>query len=405
MGEFTELAKDFKPINAKDPNYKAKVAEQRTAYMNSIGAGGADASNATTIKAGEANRKHLDGTISIDNSKNKEAANTADDFDDLSFLDDSGDSKDEGSNAATGGARKLSFEDEYGETIEEEITLEDEKLVELLKKAKKAEQYEADMAAMRDEIKSKEELVKKELAAINKWKMLEAAGNDAILNEILKEQGGIEGFKKQVIEENARYLELTDDERKEFDAKRERIEALKREKALQDKQDKLLKQIEQQQQQQVNEQFIQQLRANVNTVLFPNENKDVGIEALNTTMFNQIRANLIQLRNDGIQLTPAIMQRECKKVQATLKKSIRLKKGDEKQAKEYADKLDAATAAAQSIKTENKPAEGTKELYMRWMKLTKEGKNKAILDEVMKNPVLLPQYNRFGELMMKNKKW
>ena len=410
MSDFSQLNANYTPTNKKDPNYKTKMKEKVKEFTDNITANGS--SNTQVIKEGETGRTHGDGTVIIDKRKDTESTVPVDNSE-YAFLDDDldlGDGSLDPRVASQFGAKKISFEDEFGEKVEREINLDkEEELTDLIKKAHQTESIQAEIEALRDEVASKEKILKAEREKINKWLTLEASGREALLNDIFKDEGGIEGYKKAIIEEHERYMNLSDDDRKEYDAKRERAEALKREKALQDKMEKMQKQIEENQNKSVQEQFLQQFRENFNKVKFPNESNDYGITAINTTMFNEIKKNLSELKNQGITITNAIMARECKKAQAALRKSVSLKKEKEDANKmrkqEYANQLDEAASATQSLDADNSPGESVQEIYKRWRQMIKQGKKRSILTEVSKNPKLMPVYQRFGELLMNRRKF
>jgi hypothetical protein len=300
--------------------------------------------------------------------------------------------------------RKVKFSDAFGEEVEEEIDLE--KLPELAADRRKAKLLEEEMKALRDEVDSRRKAAQKEIEKAQKWLKLQEQGDDALLEEVLKARGGVEGFKKSLIEEYEQVSKMTDAEKEAFNYKQAQAAAARRISELEKQVQKQLQQLNEREKTVDNNSRIAIMRGVYNGYAFPNPSSDEAISSINETIFNKAQKAIKALEDEKVTITESILHREFKRAADTFKGKIVTAKVDPK--KQMADAMDSTVADAQKVMSESssKGQEPTDtDILKRWAGLAQEGKLKQVSAEGLSSPKYASLYEKFVEMLQSNPKF
>jgi hypothetical protein len=307
------------------------------------------------------------------------------------------------SEAAASGKSKVKFTNSYGEDAEEEVDLSD--LSPLVSAKHRLAAMEEEMKALRDEVDSKKAQSQKEMDKARKYLELESRGRDALLEEALKEDGGLEGFRNKIIEDYEQFSRLTDSEKEAFNSKREKAESARRMVELEKKYSDALAKLGQKEQKLQEDSKIATLRNVYNVHKLPNASKDEAIDAINETIFRKAQSEIKRLESEKVVITESILNREFKKAAATFRGKIVTEKTDPNKAAR--EKLDEDTSKAQKvISAQSAQGQPPTELDVlkRWAGLAREGKLKQVTQEALSDPRYAGAYEKFFQMLQNDPK-
>jgi hypothetical protein len=287
------------------------------------------------------------------------------------------------------------------ETEEEEIEDSDEALAKILKDARAKADIEAKMKALHDETEGVRKKSEAEIDAAKRWKDWEAKSKQEKLDILF--EGGMDAYKKQVIEEYVEYAKLTEAERKAFDNERARTEALQKMQEMEAKLSKQQKDVEDARNRAIKEERDSLYRRVFREHSFLNPEKDGAIEGVNKLIYADATASLSTLISSGANITEAVLQREFS---AAKQKYGRLVPQKQATVKEQIDEQLAANKGASVVPGATQPAtnQGDKDTIRRWAELRKAGKMTSIIKEVQASPDKMSLYEKFVTLIS-GKKW
>ena len=300
------------------------------------------------------------------------------------------------------GKRQIQIaDDETGDTYDVEIDDADVQgsIRDYVLKAKRADVRESEIKAMRDEYagrKSALEIKEKEVQ-----KLLAGASSDAEVREILelvKNKGNIEEYKRKIIDEHAKYVNMSVEEKREFDSQRERADSLKREKSLQDRLDTQLKKQEQREGDLKRQEKLVMYKSGFKVNSFENPSADPAIDRINRTIFNQVSETLAQMEKEGVTLTDAIISREFKKEYNMLSKMI--KPGSKSKSEEVRETIDAIDNSASKMQAagngKKSGGETQSDVIARWREMLSKGQGAQIVKEAQSSKALMDLYVKEG---------
>jgi hypothetical protein len=314
------------------------------------------------------------------------------------------------SSGAVGTKRVVKFTDDIGDDIEQEVDFSsEEKLTELVRGARESENLRQEMAALRDELAGKTSAAQAEMAKAKRYLELEKLGSkEAILDELFSADGGYEGFRKRLIEEQQGYEKMTAEEQRDFDIKRERADSARKlselEKRLNDREKAADKKT-------VDANYAAKV-AILNSVYskfkFENAESDPAITKINQMIFNEAQGNIRVLESQGVTVTENILNREFKKANQLFKGKINVgaKAPKVNVAQELASQADAAMAAAQTLNSQTQNAGGPEtdaETIGRWISMLKEGRAYQVSGEAAKSPKTQNLYARLANMVSRDR--
>lgn len=314
------------------------------------------------------------------------------------------------STGAVGTKRVVKFTDDIGDDVEQEVDFgSEEGLTALVRGARETENLRQEMAALRDELAGKTAATQSEMAKAKRYLDLEKLGSrEAILDELFRDAGGYEGFRKTLIDEQQGYEKMTAEEQRDHDIKRERADSARKltelEKRLNDKEKAADKKI--------GDANYAAKVAILNSVYskfkFENAESDPAITKINQMIFNEAQGNIRTLESQGVTVTENILNREFKKANQLFKGKINIgvKAPKVNVAKELADQADAAMAAAQTLNSQSQNAGGPEsdaETIGRWVAMLKEGKAYQVSGEAAKSPKSQNLYARLANMISRDR--
>ncbi len=378
-------------VNVKDKDYAAKLAARVAAKMAENGDGPAPTGSPSAPEANidaSAGQVQYPGTSPLP-----------------SFAELMGDApaKDP-AKAVAAGMQRVKFANSYGEELEEEVDLND--LSTLVAAKHRAAALEEEMKALRDETDSKKSHAQKEIDKAKKYLELEARGRDALLEEALKNDGGLEGFRQKIIEDYEQFSKLTDAEKEVFNSKREKAETARRMVELEKKYSDALAKLGQKEEKLTQDSRVATLRNVYSAHKFPNPKNDEAINDINETIFRKAQAAVKALENEKVTVTESILHREFKKAAATFKGKIVTESVDTDKLER--EKADEATAKAQKVISQSAlkgqmPTE--LDVLKRWTEFAKAGKLKQVSQEALSDPRLASTYEKFFQMLQNDPKF
>ena len=309
---------------------------------------------------------------------------------------------------STGGKRTLKFRDDIDDEVEMEIDLSDDKLTELAKRARRAENLEMEINAMRDEVAGRSTALASEREKVQKYLDMEKLGSrEGILDEMFKRDGGYEGLRNRIIEEYKGYEKMTTEERRDFDVKRMQAESARKMAEL----EKRLADRERTASARIVEADQAQKLAVLNTVrmkyAFENVDANPAVSSINEQIFNMARKAIQSLEGSGVTVTENILNREFRKAHQVFKGRVNTgaPAAVANPNKVVLDQMDAAAAAAQSLPTNAGAGgpEGEPEIIRRWLGMIREGKLAAVNMEATKSPKLNGLYAKLANMISRDR--
>lgn len=394
-GFTSQLAPDqsaLPQLNPKDPNYTQKVAEL-VAQMQSGGKLPVSPNSAPQAKV-DTYQRTLFSEPDVDLPDMQLETNSNPDA--TSKLE------------TTGSKKVLKFKDDIDDEVEMEVDLSETGLLELAKRARRAENMEMEIAAMRDEVAGKSTALNQQAEKVKRYLELEQMGDKtAIIDEMFKTEGGYEGLRTKIINEFREYEKLTDDEKRDFDVKRVQTESARRLAELEKRLAEREKSAEAKAVEAQRAQKVAVMQTVFNKYKFDNAANDPAITVINEQVFNIAQNAIRELEKQKVVITENILNREFKRAHAVFKGKVGVPKvstaADTQRA--IADQVDAAAAAAQSLQSTN-PGSGTEsdaEIMNRWIGLIKSGKLHAVTAEAGKSQKTAGLYAKLANMISKDR--
>jgi len=357
-------------IDRKDPDYAKKVSE----LAASIAAGNAPNAAAST------------------EVPEKKVPRTSPSYQQTLFDEPDVDLPADVSSATTpppSGKKVVKFTDDIGDEQEFEFDFTDEYLTDVAKRARRAENLEQEVAAMRDEMAGRSAALAADSEKVKRYLELEGKGTDAVIDELLRQEGGYEGLRNKIIEEYKGYAAMTVEEKHAYDLEKTKADSARRLAEL----EKRLSEKEKAAERKTADAGEAQRKAVLNTVFskykFENPENDKAITSINEMIFNEARTAIRALEAAKVTVTENILNREFKKAHAMFKGKVSAttsRKVDP--VKTVADAMDAAAAAAQTLaatKTPPSGAESDSETISRWIGMIQKGQLPAVNQEAAKS--------------------
>ena len=306
-----------------------------------------------------------------------------------------------------GGRKVLKFIDDIGEEQEFEVDFSDDKLTEIAKKARRADNLEQEMAALRDEMAGMSLAAKSDMEKARRYLELEKTGSrEAVLDELFKDIGGYEGFRKQLIEDHTGYERMTAEEKRDFDIKRIQADSARKMAEL----EKRLTEKEKTAEAKTVEADRASKIALLNTVYskyrFDNADGDPAVGKINEMIFTEAQANIRKLEAQRIAVTENILNREFRKAQQLFKGRVNTGAKTKVDAgKELANQADAAAAAAQTLQSQNisGSADSEAQIMARWINDIKTGNGLRVTREVAASDKLQNLYAKFANMISRDR--
>ena len=379
-------------INRNDPEYTRKISEMAASIM----AGNAPAGSVPASVAPSAPRTASGYT-----------QNTWDEGPTIDPLP--GDAAAASTPAPTGGRKMVKFTDDIGDEQEVEIDFDEAKLTELAKRARRSENLEQEMAAMRDEMSGKMSAAQQDMEKARRYLELEKAGSkEAVLDELFKDVGGYEGFRKQLIDEHEGYVKMTAEEQRDHDVKRMQADSARKLSELEKRLAEKGRDADARVASADRAGKVAVLNSVYSKFKFDNEAGDPAITKINEMIFNEAQANIRQLESQRVTVTENILNREFRKAHQLFKGKISVgaKAPKVDPGKAIADQADAAMAAAQTLAAQTMSVGGPEnesEVIGRWLGLIKEGKGFQVSQEAAKSAKSQGLYTRLANMISRDR--
>jgi len=309
--------------------------------------------------------------------------------------------------APPSGRKTLKFIDDIGDEQEFEVDYSDDKLTEIARKARRTENLEQEMAALRDEMAGLTGAAKADMEKARRYLELEKSGSrEAVLDELFRDIGGYEGFRKQLLDEHNGYEKMTAEERRDHDIKRIQADSARKMAEL----EKRLTEKERSAEARTVEADRASKIALLNTVYskyrFDNADSDPAVGKINEMIFNEAQASIRKLEAQRITVTENILNREFKKAQSLFKGRVNTGARTKIDAvKELANQADAAGAAAQTLQsqTTSGSVDNEAQIMARWINDIKTGNGLKVTREVASSDKLQNLYAKFANMISRDR--
>jgi hypothetical protein len=280
--------------------------------------------------------------------------------------------------------KTFKIKDKFGEERDLTVDLTDDSIKSIIQKAKEAEDLEAEKAAFMDEIKSYKEQMAEMKALMQEAKELKSLSPEDLMDKLYAKEGGYSAWLKKQHEEIERGANMTEEELRELQYKKE-IQAKDKEvQKLASKMDELVTKLNNKDAESEQRQLDSYVTAatqkyNFNSVFKDNSKK---AQKWNERVWADAKSSLEKLQDANIKLTSAIIDREIKRSFMEFKQDLVNESENKSQELISKQKEKAANSAANSFRVNQQ--NDNVELTVK--KLLESGNESGILELAKKYP-------------------
>lgn len=366
-------------FNTKDPDYKQKIAEKVAAYMG----GTQTPAEGSTQTPKEEDPVEMPSVS--EQAKKKERGSQ------LKLEDDIVEEKVEKVPEGV-----FEWEDELGEKVQAKVNLSDkEEMINLLKAQRMVKDLEDEIKAMKDIHSSEMSIIDKEKERLGKWQTIAKLGSEMDqIDAILQGKGGLDAFRESIINEYKQYESMSEDEKVAFDSKKAQMAQRKKEEDLARKYEEALEALNNKEQEMQVKALENHARLAYQKYKISGEGE--AIKDINETGLSKAKKSLKSMKEKGITLTQAIIDREVKKAFSPLKQTF----NKSRSYKDLETDMDEATSKAQTTIQSDRVSAGNAETkaqtFTRWMDFVKAGQTYKITKEITVDPKKQDLFLEFG---------